>query len=162
MKSRTLRLATCWMGIALTALLTTGRAAFAHAGLVSAEPAPGARLSAPPAEIRLTFSEALAPGSTFRLFGKGFREVTSLSPAIDPQAPEQMFAAAPPLEPDEYTVQWTAVTEDGGVMSGSYSFRVLAPGSLSLGPATWWAVGLGLAVVAVGVGWLALRRMKTD
>lgn len=159
MKSRILRLAISWLGFALAALLTTGRAAFAHAGLVSAEPPPGARLSAPPAEIRLRFSEALSPGSTFRLFGKGFRDVSGILPSIDPQAPEQMFAAAPHLEPDEYTVQWTAVTEDGAVTSGSYSFRLLAPESLNLGPAVWWVGGIGVVVIAV-VGWLVRRRMK--
>ena len=88
-------------------------AAEAHAELLSAYPAPGARLDATPLEIRLTFSERIGPGSSIRLFGPQFRPVADVSSGLDPAAPELLRAFPPRLSPDIYTVEWNAASVDG-------------------------------------------------
>ncbi|MCI0395101.1 MAG: copper resistance protein CopC [Chloroflexi bacterium] len=135
-------------------------AANAHSELVAARPAPGEQLAAAPAEIRLTFNQPLAPGSTFVVFGAGFRQVPDLIGAIDPQAPEQLFAAVPALAPDTYTVQWTSVSNDGDTLSGSYSFRLAtAPGSAEgAGFSGRWILAGALAVVLLGFGAWHFRK----
>jgi copper transport protein len=96
----------------------------AHAELVEAEPAPGAQLAAPPAEIRLTFSEPIEGKSNVIVLGEGFAPVDGIQPQLDTVRPQQLYASLPPLEPGTYTVQWSAVSEDGHEISGSYSFSI--------------------------------------
>lgn len=131
--------------------------AAAHTALVDAEPAPGARLPSPPAEVRLTFNETLQPGSTFAIFGEVFNEIEGVEPQVNPDAPEQMAATIPPLDPGTYTVQWVAVSDDGHKVKGSYSFSIqsgLALGNLS--PQEWFG-----ALFAVGfLGWFVYRRLS--
>jgi len=121
----------------------------AHSELVTADPPPGAPLTTAPAEIRLTFSAPLMSGSTFAVWGENFQQVAELAPQIDPQRPDQLFATIPPLAAGDYTVQWTAVANDGHRFSGSYAFRFLdAPESS--GPAIgWWVAAVGVSAVAL-------------
>jgi methionine-rich copper-binding protein CopC len=150
--------------IVLTVLITVGLflaefgPAAAHAGLVDSEPSPGASLTSPPEVIRLTFSEPILENSTFTLMTEDFREIDAVDPSINPERPEQLYAIIPPLEPGTYTVQWKAVSEDGGETSGSYSFQIRGSNGLSL-----WFVGL-IAFVAllviIGLG-LLIRRLQT-
>lgn len=131
--------------------------AAAHTALLDAEPAPGARLSSPPAEVRLTFTEALQPGSTFAIFGAVFDEIEGVEPQVDPGAPQQMAATIPPLDPGTYTVQWVAVGDDGHKVNGSYSFSIKSGPSLgNLSPQEWFG-----ALFAVGfLGWFVYRRLS--
>ena len=128
----------------------------AHTALVDAEPAPGAKLPSSPAEVRLTFTEALQPGSTFAVFGEFFNEIEGVTPQIDPGAPEQMAAAFPPLGPGTYTVQWVAIGDDGDKVNGSYSFNIQSGPSLGIfSPQEWFGV-----LFAVGfLGWFVYRRL---
>ena len=146
----------------LLALLLAGGMGFqpskvlAHSELVTAVPAPGATIATMPAEIRLTFSEPLATGSTFQLFGQDFQPIAGISAMIDPNSPEDLVAAAPSLLPGDYTVQWTSVAHDGDTLSGSYTFTLLAeaPNDGRVGELTssrsliWVAAAGGLALAA--------------
>lgn len=97
----------------------------AHVELVQSVPAAGAELAESPAEIRLTFNDALDTDSNFILFGERFQAVPGVTGRIDPQAPEQMVATGLNLAAGTYTVQWTAAdAADGHQVSGSYSFTV--------------------------------------
>jgi len=134
-------------------------AAEAHAELLSAYPAPGARLDATPTEIRLTFSERIGAGSTVKLFGPQFRPVSNVTSGPDPAAPDQLRAFPPQLAPDIYTVEWNAASTDGHAVSGSYAFEVTAPPAAAAPRA--WLVAAGLLIVLVlggGVWALARRR----
>jgi methionine-rich copper-binding protein CopC len=100
---------------------------FAHAELKQGKPSPGAQLTEPPDEIRLIFNETLGPGSTFDLFDKEFRRISDVNPHIDPQAPDQLWARLPDLEPGKYTIQWMVKGADGHPSSASYAFQVVTP-----------------------------------
>lgn len=148
----------------LLALLLAGGMGFqpskvlAHSELVTAVPAPGATIATMPAEIRLTFSEPLATGSTFQLFGENFLLVSGISAAIDPESPEQLVAVVPSLLPGDYTVQWTSVAHDGDTLSGSYSFTLLAEAPNDGRSLIWVAAAAGGLALAAGLTWLYRRR----
>ncbi len=148
----------------LLALLLAGGMGFqpskvlAHSELVTAVPAPGATIATMPAEIRLTFSEPLATGSTFQLFGQDFQPIAGISAMIEPNSPEDLVAAAPSLLPGDYTVQWTSVAHDGDTLSGSYTFTLLAEAPNDGRSLIWVAAAAGGLVLAAGLTWLYRRR----
>lgn len=161
--------------IGFVALILIARPAAAHSELVQAEPAPGAQLVDSPLEIRLTFSEPVAPTSQIVLLTDDFQPVAGLVPQFNPAQPEQIYAPVPSLEPGVYTVQWAAASVDGHEVSGSYSFSVglVTPGAPESPPPTLAGTppaatrGFGvngwlLAVIVLAVGLplalLALRR----
>ena len=126
----------------------------AHAGLLSADPAPGSTVSSPVTEIRLTFNDYLAPGSTFSLSTGLFQTVPGVNPLVENDTLRAVLAA--PLAEGAYTVQWTAVTEDGGATEGSYQFGV---GGAARVP--WWAWGVAIALIAaLGVIVWGRRRAR--
>lgn len=127
----------------------------AHASLVAAEPPPGARLDEAPANLRLTFSEPLASGSSLVLYRADFTHVAGMVPALNSQVPEELQATLPLLEVGVYTVQWQVVSQDGHTVSGSYQFSVVAPGA-AVGPRPRWAFLLLTAALGLGVV-LAIR-----
>lgn len=132
---------------------------WAHNELLTAVPAPGAAIATVPAEIRLTFSEPLARGSTFQLFGQNFQPISGISATIDRDSPEDLVAATPLLPPGDYTVQWTSVAGDGDTLSGSYSFTLLAEAQNDDRSLIWGVAAVGgLALAAAGLAWLYRRR----
>ncbi len=110
--------------LALLAVTLPGGQALAHSELVAAEPAPGAQLAESPAEIRLTFSEPVAASSQIVVMGENFQQVEGLVPQFNPEQPQVVYTPLPPLAEGTYTVQWTAASDDGHEISGSYSFSV--------------------------------------
>ena len=137
----------------------------AHAMLVSAYPQPGATLASTPVEIRLTFSERIGLGSTIQLFGSRFRAVPGVTSGLDPAAPDELRAFPPQLVPDVYTVEWSAVSADSHVVTGSYQFEVTAPAATGLG-ATWLLPAAGLAALLVlaagGAAWMFVHRRRAQ
>jgi hypothetical protein len=86
------------------------------------------------------------------LYAGAFERVPGVEPVIDNT---RLVAALPAaLAPGTYTVQWSAVGDDGHTTEGSYGFAVMAPR-----PALWPAVWLAGAVIA-GLGVLAARRKR--
>lgn len=147
----------------LAALLSLAPAAWpagvaAHSELLGAVPAPGATLSTPPVEIRLTFSAPLAAGSTLQLFGASFRPVSGVVARIDPQNAMQLVAAPRALSPGTYTVQWSSVAKDGDVLSGSYTFTLL--GATGRDPLRILGSVIGLGILALVIGSLVWRLRR--
>lgn len=144
-----------WITVCLC--LFSVKSAAAHAGLVDSEPTPGETLNSPPEVIRLTFSEPVLDNSTFTLMTADFRQIEAVSPSIDPQRPDQVYAIIPPLEPGIYTVQWSAVSEDGGETNGSYSFEVRS--SNGFNPRFIGIIAAISILVILGLG-LLVRRLQ--
>lgn len=144
----------------LLGMITGVVPALAHAELVSSVPPPGAELraNALPDEIRLTFNEPLGGGSRIQLFAAGFQEVPGVEARVNPEAREQLFAPLPALEPGEYSVGWTAVSVDGHIVTGSYSFSVVSGGP---GAGLWWVAGAAGAGIIVGFVVAFSRRRAT-
>lgn len=155
--------------------LVLARPAAAHTELVGSEPAPGAQLAQSPAEIRLTFSEPVAPNSQIVLLTEDFQSIEGLVPQFNPAQPEQVYTPVPALEPGVYTVQWSAASADGHEVTGSYSFSVglVTQGAATPPPAetaatpassgqssgsAWWLAIIGLIAVGVPIVLLAVRR----
>ncbi len=152
-----------WLAAALLAIvLALGGAATAsaHADLISADPAPGSTVTGSPSAIRLSFSQPLLSASHVELSTGQFQAV----PAVTTQVAGSELRAilAQPLAPATYTVQWTAVSDDGHSTQGSYQFAVAPANS----PLTGWVAPLAAAVAAVliaGVAtvvWFLSRRQR--
>jgi methionine-rich copper-binding protein CopC len=117
------------VGIGLLLSLALVSVVSAHAKLVSSDPATGAKLTAAPAKITLTFSEEISAKATDSFFnvtdaqgnqvGSGTLDNTdldhkTLSGTLNSGAGDGV-----------YTVTWqTITTDDNGQSSGSFSFGV--------------------------------------
>lgn len=142
------------LALALIVCLIPVMTALAHAELVNAVPEPGSVVDAAVKEIRLTFDEAIEEGSSITLFAEGFQAVPGIEAQLDGAV---MYASLPArLDPGQYTVQWSAVGDDGHTTQGSYQFSVSAG---SGGPLwLWW-----LLVIPVGGGAYAVwRRSRSE
>lgn len=97
-----------------------------HAELVSSDPADGAVLDAPPAEIVLTFSEALDPAkSHFDLIDAGG---TSVGRGLaDPEDDTRMTLDSSGIAPGPYRIEWVSAAEDGHLERGELSFTLNGP-----------------------------------
>lgn len=160
--------------ISLALCLIAAGSAAAHAELVSASPAPGAQLTESPAEIRLTFNEPVATTSAIVLLAEGFQPVEGLVGQFSADRPQEIFVPLPELAAGVYTVQWTAASDDGHEISGTYSFSVglvtpeaatataaaAAPNAPGAGRVTWWLGTLLVLAVAVPLLVVVLRRAR--
>ena len=143
--------------------------AFAHASLVQESPSFRERVAVSPREIVLSFDQAVTvlPGSidVLRPDGKNLA-----APArVNGRA---LSARVPRLPTGPYTVRWKAVSNDGHVVSGVYTFgvRVAAPPPTlavgAQGPTTTehlvrWAFFLALALLVGGIGFRLLVAPRT-
>ncbi len=117
--------------LSLLAASLAGRAAqpvFAHADLVSAEPAVNASLTKPPTRLRLVFDETLASvGTKVALINAAGAAIELPKGSVDPSDPKAFIVEIPSLlSAGAYTVRWTAVSDDGHAEKGSYGFKVVA------------------------------------
>ncbi len=133
-------------------LLFVPLVALAHAGLISADPLPGSTVPGPVTVIRAQFDDRLEPGSTFTLTTGFFQTVMGVNPILEEDTLRASLAT--PLPPGRYTVQWRAVTEDGGGTTGSYQFGV----GQTLGAEIWVGGFIILAGLAAGGGFIYYRR----
>ncbi|HEX7932407.1 MAG TPA: copper homeostasis periplasmic binding protein CopC [Paraburkholderia sp.] len=106
------------------AALLVSATAFAHAHLVSSEPAANAEVAAP-AEVTLHFTEPLEPA-----FSKATLADASGKPAapgasqVDKRNARIMHLPLPKLGAGHYAVHWTAVATDGHRTQGDFTFIV--------------------------------------
>jgi methionine-rich copper-binding protein CopC len=103
-------------------------AAAAHAKLVSATPAPGSLVKAPPRLVRAVFNEELAPTHSRMTVtdGRG-RRVDDGQGGVDLDDLDRktLVARLRPVGPGRYTVRWRAVSaDDGYVAQGTFWFVV--------------------------------------
>jgi methionine-rich copper-binding protein CopC len=105
------------------ALLLTSTA-FAHAHLVSSEPAANAEVAAP-AEVTLHFTEPLEPAfSKIALADANGKPAASAASQVDKQDARVMHLPLPQLGAGHYAVHWTAVATDGHRTQGDFAFTV--------------------------------------
>jgi copper transport protein len=145
-------------------VLPTG--AFAHASLVRVSPSFKERLAASPREVILRFDQNVTalPGSVAVLAPDGKNLVTSVRAV---PAKRAIVAHLPVLPRGPYTVRWHAMSNDGHVVSGVYTFGVRVPAPLvtdavgAQGPTRTehlvrWAYFLALALAVGGLGFRLL------
>lgn len=118
-----------FMVCATTALALAAGPAFAHAKLLSEVPAAdtagGAAATTSVTELRLTFSEALDVAFSKVEITDGGGQAIAGTLALD--AADNMVlivTLAAPLAEGMYTVDWTAVSDDGHKVSGNYMLTV--------------------------------------
>ena len=108
------------------AVLAAGSPAYAHATLVATSPANGAELDAPPAEIRLRFSErvTVAPDGVTLRDADGV--VVETPPAgTTPEDPTTVVLPVPgDLPQGAYVVVYRVVSEDSHPVAGALTFGV--------------------------------------
>jgi copper transport protein len=148
------------------AALALPASAFAHASLIHGYPAFRQRLAHSPHEIVLRFDQTVnaLPGSIVVLTRDG-RNVAAPARAVPAKA--AIVARLPKLPRGPYTVRWQAMSNDGHVVSGVYTFGVGVPAPLvteavgAQGPTLTehlvrWAYFLALALVVGGLGFRLL------
>jgi methionine-rich copper-binding protein CopC len=137
------------IALTLLASLVPAFVVEAHAELVKSVPEPGSVVDASIKEIRLTFDEAIEEGSSITLFAEGFQTVSGVQAQLDGARMSATIPAA--LDPGLYTVEWSAVGDDGHTTQGSYQFSVEAESPRATW--LWW-----LLVIPVGAGVYAVWR----
>lgn len=118
-----------FMVCATTALALAAGPAFAHAKLLSEVPAADAAGTAaaiaPVTELRLSFSESLDVAfckvDIVDAAGQAITGTVALDKADNMVL---VLTLAAPLAEGKYTVNWTAVSEDGHKVSGDYTLSV--------------------------------------
>jgi copper resistance protein C len=119
-----LRVALVLLLAALALALPPGVAA--HSELKTADPADGAVLSAPPAEVVLTFTDTLDPAkSSVTLHDAAGTEIAK--GAVDPTDDAVMRLTPPALDPGTYEIRWTSAALDGDLLRGILHFTLTAP-----------------------------------
>lgn len=155
-----------------TLLIVVGFAtgAFAHAALVSVEPASGSMLTSGPKVVELRFNEAVTPGAIRLIDGTGrARDDTRVS-----VSGEAISVAMPPdLPQGTAVVSYRVISQDGHPVSGSVIFSIgmptatQPPANVDRGVnALIWLARVGLYLgLFVGVGgvffarWIALSMI---
>ena len=107
-------------------LVAVSAPAFAHAHLKSASPAAGSTVATAPAELDLTFSEALNLKFTgVNLTGPAATAVAIGDAALRvPDGTTLVVPVTGTLAAGTYTVAWHALSADGHKTSGSYTFTI--------------------------------------
>ncbi len=145
-------------------------AAVAHTAITATDPVADSALSTGPALVTGTFNEPLQPtfaamtvvGPDGNLWSSGQAEVrdSKVSVAVRPLGPA-----------GRYTVNYRVTSADGHVVTGSWSFTLIAPGSGQPGPAIeapgpggripLWPLVVGAAVLIAGAVVWRMRRRRT-
>jgi copper transport protein len=115
------------VGAAATAVLGLSAApcANAHAVLVSSSPVDGSRLEVAPADVTLTFDEAvrLVPGTTQVIADDGARADTG-DAHLSPDGATIVIPLRANLPRGSYAAVWRVISADTHIVSGSISFGV--------------------------------------
>lgn len=113
-------------GFAATAALVATSPAWAHAKLVSSNPAANATLAAAPKTITLTFNEKLVPA--FSKFDVTMPEHGGMKVAVKTAVSSdgKTITGTPQavLGKGAYKIVWTAASVDGHKMNGEVAFKV--------------------------------------
>jgi methionine-rich copper-binding protein CopC len=100
-------------------------AAEAHARLESAVPAVGGTVSTPPAQVAITFSEAVEPAfSVIEVTDSAGKRVDSGKPHTSPDSGRVLIVDLQPLTPGTYSVTWRATSVDTHKTQGNFTFNV--------------------------------------
>ncbi|HEY0693975.1 MAG TPA: copper resistance protein CopC [Kribbella sp.] len=146
------------------------QAASAHAFLTSSSPADGAALAAPPAQLRLDFSETVVLAATqLELVGEGGQHYPVTNLRIEGEGgeePSQLLGTLPSLPRGAYRLSWQTLSADdlhrtAGVLVFGVGREVAAAGLDEPTPAVGeaglrWLVFLALALT---LGGALMRRL---
>ncbi len=120
--------------VLFTALLGAP-AALAHTSLQKSTPAAGASLAAPPAEVSLTFGEAVRlPASPIRVAGPGGAVWTVGKATVTGATVTAPVTATGPA--GAYTLTWQVISDDGDTIRGTVRFTLTAPAAPVIAPAS--------------------------
>lgn len=169
----------CVLAAGVLAMASAGGVAAAHATLIGTDPADGAALATAPASVSATFSEDLQPTfPAMTVIGPDGARWSTGETSVDGRIATVDLR---PLGPaGTYTANYRVTSADGHVISGSWSFEFVVPGTgtsstaapstapasapaaapeETSGPAVWpAAVGV---VVAAGAGLWWWNRRRT-
>lgn len=116
------------LGLVLAgALLMGGLTAIpagAHAELTSTDPADGSSLSAPPAQVTLTFGETLVPETVTIAVSTQDGAVAGIAPRTEGDTVTVPWPAE--AGAGDYTVAYRVVSEDGHPVEGQFAFSIAA------------------------------------
>ena len=116
--------AIAYLFAAAAVVMSTSAPAFAHAMLLTSDPAAGATLTAAPAQIVLNFSEALEGRfSSITLVDAAGRTLQGELHV----AGHTMALGVGRLLPGVFEVRWRALSVDSHVTQGAYRFTVAGP-----------------------------------
>lgn len=122
--SRPERLASVLSSMFGAAALLITSTAFAHAHLVSSEPAASAEVAAPD-EVTIHFTEPLEPAfSKITLADANGKAAAPGASQVDKRDARTMHLPLPQLSAGHYAVHWTAVATDGHRTQGDFAFTV--------------------------------------
>lgn len=108
-----------------TAALVATSPAWAHAHLVSSNPAANATLTAAPKTITLTFNEKLVPAfSKFELAMVDHNMKVPVKTAVSADGKTITGTPQGALMKGSYKIVWTAASADGHRMNGEVAFKV--------------------------------------
>ena len=154
------------LAVGSAAALVLPGAAFAHATLKQESPGFRQRLETSPARVVLRFDQGVkALPSSIHVFTVDGNVVSG--PARNASDPRAMVAPVRRLPRGAYTVRWSALSSDGHVVSGVYTFgvRIAAPPPTEAygasGPTTSehvvrWLYFAALALLVGGIGFRLL------
>lgn len=133
--------------ILLACLLTWGQAAWGHAALIRADPAPGAVLERAPDAAVLTFNEPVSV-TALRLFGpEGQPADVAPSRAGGSRIRVPLPAGAPQ---GPYLLSWRVVSADGHPVGGTLDYSVGVPGGSAMTAGAAAAPGAREAAIWLG------------
>ncbi|OBB89786.1 copper resistance CopC family protein [Mycobacterium sp. 852002-40037_SCH5390672] len=156
------------VGLMLVLATLTAPVASAHATRVSTDPPADAVLATGPQRVSATFNEQLQ--TTFvamTVVGPDGNGWSTGEPTVQGAVVGIALRALGPA--GTYTVNYRVTSADGHVVSGSWSFRLTAPGTGTPGPPAaapagggalpvWPFVAVAVALVAGGAWWAARGR----
>jgi copper transport protein len=115
--------------VAASVLILMGGAAAAHANYVKSNPASDARLTKPPTEVRVTFSETpAARGSDVAVLDVSGNRVDNHDVTLVSDEPNTLRVSLGGIGDGGYIVSWTTVSAvDGHETKGAFAFAINAP-----------------------------------
>jgi copper resistance protein C len=114
-------------GFLLAGLLVIGMGgvAWAHAFLDHAAPPVGSTLGAPPAAVRIWFTQDIEPAfSGIEVTDEAGARVDDDAPRVDDRNRALLIVGLKPLPPGEYKVHWHVISVDTHATEGNFTFRV--------------------------------------
>lgn len=142
---------------ALAALVVLGvpSSVSAHAQLESSSPVPSAILEKGPSEIVLDFDEPITPvPRSIEIYDQTGNRLILEEAKIDPSDDTVMSAGGVPELPDGvYAVVWRALSSDGHVAEGAYTFQV-GTSATSIDPADLLTGVLDGSAGPTGLSWV--------
>jgi copper transport protein len=111
--------------LALGAALALPAAAWAHAALLRTVPTASGTVNQAPAQISLTYSEAVEPRfAIVSVTDAQAHQVTDGPPARSPTDPDTLVVPLKKIPEGWYLVYWRVISADGHPVRGAYTFAV--------------------------------------